>query len=397
MKSKIKWFLRKLDLIFSKKLFKVDSILSNKFKNSFYEQKRIYPSKTENNLEVFSSNTPKRELLIETHQNNQSRNNNSSWIHKIKGDDFLISKGGFVIYRKRHIIVESCNHEEIYFWRYLNKVGLKLGLYLWSRKKVKHGFAVEHILDFNYWHLHAELLASLGTIVNEYFAEGEVEKLTVFIRPNFSGTYREMILYLYSNYIELKEIQKENYQAEFIYLNSELYSIIKDSKDREIQIRNIVFWQKSFKVFNSNSSQPIDTSRRINFISRRKASSRRIINENELISFLSSEGLNINVVILEELPWLEQISLFNNSKVIIGVHGAHSATILYSNPSTYLELVSINRKRGIFPLMEQIDICLTRGVNHVILDLPDAVNEEEDYYIDSKTAYIIYNNLINNI
>jgi hypothetical protein len=390
MKSKIKHFLRQLDFIFSRKLFSVDSLLSDKFNNLSYEQKSIYPSKTENNLKVFSSNVPKRELLIETHQNNQSRSNNSSWIYKINGDDFLISEGGFVIYRKRHVIIESCNHEEIYFWRYFNKVGLKLGLYLWSRKKVKHGFALEHILDFNYWHLHAELIASLGTVVNEYFLNCKDDKLTVFIKPNYSGIYREMILYLYGDYIELKEIQKENYESEFIYLISELYSRIEDSKGREIQIRNVVFWQKSFKVFNSNLSQSIHSSRRINFISRRKASSRRIINENELINFLSSEGLNVNMVMLEELPWLKQIELFNDSDVVIGVHGAQSATLLYSKPKVYLELVNLDRKRGLFPLSDVVDICLTRGVNHVILDLPDAVNDKEDYLLKKSNFLNIY-------
>ena len=66
------------------------------------------------------------------------------------------------------------------------------------------------------------------------------------------------------------------------------------------------------------------------YISRSKATLRRILNEEALIFFLKDHGFT--VVHLEELSVFEQASLFRNAKVIIGPHGSGFANLIFSRP-----------------------------------------------------------------
>lgn len=68
------------------------------------------------------------------------------------------------------------------------------------------------------------------------------------------------------------------------------------------------------------------------FISRQKASYRRIINENELFEFL--EPLGFKRYNLEELSIQDQMILFFNAETIISPHGAGLTNILFCRPGT---------------------------------------------------------------
>ncbi|MBR8827143.1 MAG: DUF563 domain-containing protein [Gomphosphaeria aponina SAG 52.96 = DSM 107014] len=68
------------------------------------------------------------------------------------------------------------------------------------------------------------------------------------------------------------------------------------------------------------------------YISRRNASYRRVLNEEELISCL--EKLNVTVVTLETLPVREQAALFSKTEVVIAPHGAGLTNIVFCSPGT---------------------------------------------------------------
>jgi capsular polysaccharide biosynthesis protein len=68
------------------------------------------------------------------------------------------------------------------------------------------------------------------------------------------------------------------------------------------------------------------------FISRAKALTRRILNEDEVISFLGNHGFS--VVYAEDLTIEEQASIYNNAECIIAVHGANLVNVLFCNPGT---------------------------------------------------------------
>lgn len=74
------------------------------------------------------------------------------------------------------------------------------------------------------------------------------------------------------------------------------------------------------------------------YISRLKASSRRITNEVELLLLLDSYGFKR--LYLEEYTIVEQIKLFNNANMIVAPHGAGLSNIIFSKPNTIvLELL----------------------------------------------------------
>ncbi len=81
-------------------------------------------------------------------------------------------------------------------------------------------------------------------------------------------------------------------------------------------------------------------------ISRRHASYRRLLNEDEAIARLSPHGFV--PIALESLSFLEQVALFAGAKVIIAPHGAGLTNTVFCNPGTKLieifspDAVSVN-------------------------------------------------------
>ncbi|MCT7989111.1 glycosyltransferase 61 family protein [Laspinema olomoucense] len=92
-------------------------------------------------------------------------------------------------------------------------------------------------------------------------------------------------------------------------------------------------------------AQGLQTPERI-YISRRHASYRRILNEEETIARLSPYGFV--PIVLESLSFLEQVALFANAKAIIAPHGAGLTNTLFCKPGTQLieifspDMVSVN-------------------------------------------------------
>jgi hypothetical protein len=68
------------------------------------------------------------------------------------------------------------------------------------------------------------------------------------------------------------------------------------------------------------------------FVSRKKASSRKIINEDEVFELFKKHGfVRYN---LEDLSVLEQVALFYNAEMIVAEHGAGLTNIIFAQPKT---------------------------------------------------------------
>lgn len=63
------------------------------------------------------------------------------------------------------------------------------------------------------------------------------------------------------------------------------------------------------------------------YISRKKAASRRIVNENDFLPLLKERGFQ--EVVLEDLHWEEQIRLFFGATAIMGAHGAGLINMMF--------------------------------------------------------------------
>ncbi len=81
------------------------------------------------------------------------------------------------------------------------------------------------------------------------------------------------------------------------------------------------------------ASQKDSKARKI-YISRAKCHYRKCANESELVPWLVSNGFTI--VCLEDHSIQEQIDLMQNAEVVLGVHGAGFANILFCKPGTQI-------------------------------------------------------------
>lgn len=90
-----------------------------------------------------------------------------------------------------------------------------------------------------------------------------------------------------------------------------------------------------FKEFIHESFLPetncLKTSDKI-YISRSKAQSRRIINEDQFIAMLKKHGFV--ALHLEDLSACDQAAAFHNAQIIVGPHGSGFANLIFSKPGT---------------------------------------------------------------
>ena len=68
------------------------------------------------------------------------------------------------------------------------------------------------------------------------------------------------------------------------------------------------------------------------YISREKATRRRVVNHAELWPYLEARGFT--KICAEELTWAEQINAFAHAKVIVAPHGAGLANLVFCEPGT---------------------------------------------------------------
>lgn len=119
------------------------------------------------------------------------------------------------------------------------------------------------------------------------------------------------------------------------------------------------------------------------YVSRSKSASRKINNENDLISLLKKHQFQI--VFFEDLSIWEQIILMNQAEVIISSHGANLTNILFMNPAS--KVIEINTKK-----IDEATLCYW--------NLADFLDLEYFYipsYQDKETNYTVSINEVENL
>ena len=80
------------------------------------------------------------------------------------------------------------------------------------------------------------------------------------------------------------------------------------------------------------------TGKRI-YVSRKKATARKLLNENEIINFLAQYGFTI--IVSEDYSLLEQAAIFNNAEIVVAAHGSGLSNIVFcKTQTTVIELFS---------------------------------------------------------
>ncbi|WP_146897903.1 glycosyltransferase family 61 protein [Adhaeribacter aerolatus] len=127
-------------------------------------------------------------------------------------------------------------------------------------------------------------------------------------------------------------------------------------------------------------SQPVKN--RI-YVSRSKASKRRILSEEAIIKIL--KNYNFNIIYAEDLSYREQVQLFYNAEIIVGVHGAGLTNILFSQQATIIELHPADLVRSHYFM-----ICKALGFKYHYL-LGSTGNTKQDFRIDSQALNQLLN------
>jgi capsular polysaccharide biosynthesis protein len=110
------------------------------------------------------------------------------------------------------------------------------------------------------------------------------------------------------------------------------------------------------------------------YVTRRLAKNRKVVNEEEVVDLLSSNGFEI--VQLEGKSFLDQVKMFNSCSHLISIHGAALANIYFMNPCTrVMEFRLQGDKHNNF----YFSLCSAKEIDY-FYQLCDAVNYERDIH-----------------
>tara|TARA_B100000029_G_scaffold269629_1_gene264970 strand:- start:7618 stop:8724 length:1107 start_codon:yes stop_codon:yes gene_type:complete len=166
-----------------------------------------------------------------------------------------------------------------------------------------------------------------------------ISEVDFFLLPSMKKKFQRETLDLL-NIEESKRISSENFRhisASEIVVTDHPYCISGDATN---DIHNIPEWisswlkKKYLNIKNKGSNYP----KKI-FIDRSDAKSntshlRKIINENDVRDYLLQNGFK--TIILGKYHFQEQVQIFNNADVIVGLHGAGLTNVCFSKPGAKL-------------------------------------------------------------
>ena len=188
----------------------------------------------------------------------------------------------------------------------------------------------------NYFHWLYDVLPRLGIL------EDTIEKIKpdYYLIPNNKHSFQEDTLKLLgiSQNKLLPSYNYRHFSFDEIYITDHPYNLTNNTL---IDHENIPFWicewlKKKF-LFKNDANDIDDIRVKKIFIDRddvdpKRNSNRRISNENELRSLLKKE--NFQFIKLSEISFLNQINIFQNANIILGLHGAGFANLSFCKSGT---------------------------------------------------------------
>ncbi|MEJ8756746.1 glycosyltransferase family 61 protein [Pontibacter sp. H259] len=170
-----------------------------------------------------------------------------------------------------------------------------------------------------------------------YFLLQEVEKpITIIMRADLPAYQYETLQFILQGYANVKVVyigKREKWRVEQFILPSFL------SNSQSGYLPNVVLDWLREQIWQGYTVKPTTPKRRI-YISRSKAKTRRVLNEQELLPLLSK--YNFDIIRAEELTYQEQVQLFYPSEAVIGPHGAGLTNILFAENCKVLEFHPAN-------------------------------------------------------
>jgi len=169
----------------------------------------------------------------------------------------------------------------------------------------------------NYYHFHVDVLGKL-------FIAAMYHSLEEFDHIIFPGSPSQYMLEIFSNLRLIDKLRLEpNMPIMYSKITIPSYSAFGDGY--------VPFDLINFLKKNVGGNIPVKTKSKI-YISRKNATTRRVLNEDALEIILNKNGFK--TLYLEHMPISEQISEFANASVIITPHGAGLTNLVYAQERT---------------------------------------------------------------
>ena len=183
--------------------------------------------------------------------------------------------------------------------------------------------------------------------------------------------------------IKILEIPEEKIIFSHPDLHLKAEKLIVPSISRT-SIYSINFLRQEFLLQNKyNDHKLLDTPKKI-YIARGDTNRRRVINESEVIGFLSQKGFHC--LDLTNFSLLEQVSLFSRAEIIIAPHGAGLTNIVFCNTNT--KLIEILSPHYVNKCFWEISCIL--GIEYYYL-----LGEKTNFKNKAKVSYADENILVN--
>jgi len=216
---------------------------------------------------------------------------------------------------------------------------------------------VPNLASKNYYHFITDVVSRLLLIIESG------EQIDYIVSSESNLTLLTQIL----KYLECKvPIFEFKPKTDYVYKNAYLFI-----NDFGIFPWKVDLFSKYFCTLNTLSYNLI-------YISRSDAKVRRIINEGELIDYLSTKGFK--AFQMSKLSFHEQVDLFNNAKIVIASHGAGLTNLLFGGSiEDVIEIFPFNKSR---PDMYK-EISLRKEISyHQFLGIHGGDHFTDDVFVD---------------
>ena len=133
-------------------------------------------------------------------------------------------------------------------------------------------------------------------------------------------------------------------------------------------------WLRSSFLKNGSQKKLSEQNSKI-YISRKRAGSRRILNETDVVSALEKHGFKTHE--LEGMTIENQVHLFSEAKIIVAAHGSALTNLVFARDANVVELFA--EGHGI--RSDYLQICLALEHNYRAM-ICGSENEENDFQVD---------------
>ena len=260
--------------------------------------------------------------------NNHHRLQNKKWniqqnqIVNLKGDVYIEPKRGLILYGFNNI----AGFSRIHAYTYPNIIIFQFAKLFKTFKTVDSAIYFDGYLGTNYYHFFHDILNSYWTLIQIK----DYQNLPILIgEETLSKPYVQFVL----ENTELKNLK---------------WKIVK--RNQWLQINHLIkpfasdlAWRKTAQLW------PLYTQKlpfRKIFLTRPKKDGRYIRNMESIVPVLNK--YNVEVVDTSLLTPREQIQLFQEVTLLVGIHGSGLTNILFSNPK-YIRVLEILPQKKLFP------------------------------------------------